>query len=221
MSAPEFKDVPEHHEILESTMPHHGWVWNLRSETFRYGDQELQREYIEHTSAVQILALDDQDRILFIRQYRHPVRARDWELPGGLLDDPSESALVTAQRELAEEADFQAVEWSVLVDFWTSPGGSSESIRIYVARGLSPTEEVFDREHEEADIEIAWVSLDDAVAAVLRGDLHNPAVTLGVLAANESRRQHWATLRPADSAWPTRSVAPEVLPRALTGGARA
>lgn len=220
-SAPEFRDVPETHEILESTTPYRGWVWNLRSETLRYGDNDIQREFVDHTGAVQIIALDEEERVLFIRQYRHPVRARTWEIPGGLLDAPGESALEAAKRELAEEADYAAANWSVLVDFWTTPGGSSESIRVYLATGLTPTTETFVREHEEADIETAWVGLDDAVAAILRGDLHNPAVCVGILAANESRRQNWQNLRDAEAAWPTRPDFPAVTPRALDGGKRA
>lgn len=216
-----FKDVPESHEIVESTTPYRGWVWNLRSETLRYGENEIQREFIDHTGAVQVIALDDEDRVLFIRQYRHPVRSRTWEIPGGLLDEPGEPALEAAKRELAEEADYEAAEWSTLVDFWTTPGGSSESIRIYIARGLTPSEQTFEREHEEADIEIAWVPLDEAVAAILRGDLHNPAVCVGILAANESRRQNWATLRAGDAEWPTRPDFPAVTPKALERGNRA
>lgn len=220
-SVPEFRDIPESHEIIESSTPYRGWVWNLRSETLRYGDNNIQREFVDHTGAVQIIALDDDDRVLFIRQYRHPVRSRTWEIPGGLLDAPGESALEAAQRELAEEADYVATDWSVLVDFWTTPGGSSESIRVYLARGITPSAEIFEREHEEADIEIAWVPLDEAVAAILRGDLHNPSVCVGILAANESRRQNWQTLRDGDAEWPTRPEFPAVTPKALEGGNRA
>lgn len=221
MNVSEFKDVPESHEVVESTTPFLGWVWNLRSETVRYGDNDIHREFVEHTGAVQIIAIDHDDRVLFIRQYRHPVRSRTWEIPGGLLDEPGESALEAAQRELAEEADYTASEWAVLTDFWTTPGGSSESIRVYIARGLQPADAVFEREHEEADIEIAWVPLDDAVDAILRGDLHNPAVCVGILAANESRRRNWQSLRDANADWPTRPEFPTVTPRALVGGKRA
>ncbi|MDJ1372388.1 NUDIX domain-containing protein [Gulosibacter molinativorax] len=218
---PEFKDIPEDHEVLESSTPYRGWVWNLRAETVRYGDGELQREFIDHTGAVQIIALDEEDRVLFIRQYRHPVRSRTWEIPGGLLDAPGESALEAAKRELAEEADYSASHWAVLVDFWTTPGGSSESIRVYLARGLKPTGETFARTHEEADIEVAWIPLEDAVDAILRGDIHNPAVSVGILAANESRRRNWETLRDENAEWPTRPEFPKVTPKALASGNRA
>lgn len=217
----ELRDVPERHEVRSEELVHRGWVWNLKSETAAYGDGEITREFIDHTGAVSVVALDEQDRVLLIRQYRHPVGFRQWELPAGLLDDPHESPLVAAQRELAEEADYAAEEWSLLLDFWTTPGGCNESIRIFLARGLTPTGRIFERVHEEADIETAWVPLDEAVAAILRGDLHNPAMLQGVFAANEARRRGWETLRPADAPWPTKSAGPSVLPRALADGNRA
>ena len=208
-------------EIVASETKLRGWVWNIAADTFRLGDAELTREYVDHTSAVAVLALDDDDRIVLIRQYRHPVRHRDWELPAGLLDAPGESPLETAQRELAEEADLTAREWHLLLDFFTSPGGSSESIRIFLARGLAPTAEAFARTAEEAEIVVARVGLDEALDGILAGELHNPAVLQAVFAAAESRRRGWSTLRPADSPWPTRSPFPSPVPRALAAGDRA
>ena len=160
------------------------------------------REYVDHTGAVAILAIDENDRVLLIKQYRHPVRAREWEIPAGLLDISGEHPLVAAQRELAEEADLVASEWNVLSEFSTSPGGSSEAIRIYLARGLSATAEAFAREAEEADMELRWVPLDDCVDAVLARRVQNPSLVLAVLAAHASRARGWVTLGSADEPWP-------------------
>lgn len=214
-------DQPESHPVTAAGMLHHGWVWNVVSESFRYGDTELTREFIAHTGAVAVLALDENDRALLLQQYRHPARSRDWELPAGLLDAPGEDPLDAAKRELAEEADLQASEWHLLLDFWTSPGGSNESIRIYLARGLQATAEAFNRQAEEADIRLAWIGLDEAIERIFAGQLHNPAALQALFAANESRRQNWATLRPADTPWDTRPEAQSVLPRAIAGGRRA
>ena len=219
--APSPRDERAEVEIVSTETKLHGWVWNITSDTFRLGDGELTREYLDHTSAVAVLALDDDDRLALIRQYRHPVRHRDWELPAGLLDAPAESPLETAKRELAEEADLAAREWHLLLDFFTSPGGSSESIRIFLARGLAPTPERYARTAEEAEIVVEWLSLDDAVDAILAGDLHNPAVLHAVLAASESRRRGWTTLRDPGTPWPTRSRFPSPTPRALVDGGRA
>lgn len=200
----EFRDEPASVDVVSRATVHEGYVWNIVSERFAYGDGEITREFVDHTGAVAVLALDDEDRALFIRQYRHPVRMRDWELPAGLLDAPGEDPLDAAKRELAEEADLVAAEWWVLQDFFTTPGGNNESIRIFLARGVSAAPEAFAREHEEADIEARWVSLDEAFEAVRAGAIHNPSAVIGVYAAHASRSRGWADLRPADAPWPTR-----------------
>lgn len=221
-TANEIADLYESHPVTVTDTVHHGWVWNVASDSISYGTDTIHREYIAHTSAVAILAMDAQDRVLLISQYRHPVRMRNWEIPAGLLDGgPDESPREAAVRELAEEADLQADTWHVLLDFWTTPGGSNESIRIFLARDLRPTAQPFARIHEEADIEHCWLDLDAAIDAVLDDRLHNPALLQALFAASESRRRGWRTLRDADAPWPTRS--PELLPvpRALEGGGHA
>ncbi|WP_223694838.1 NUDIX domain-containing protein [Leifsonia poae] len=179
-----------------------GRIWDVKRETFRYNDADITREYVDHTGAVAILALDDTDRVLLIKQYRHPVRHRDWEIPAGLLDITGEPPLTAAKRELAEEADLVADEWNVLAEFYTSPGGSDEAIRVYLARSVRPTADAFDREDEEADIEVRWVPLDEVVDAVLARRVQNPSLIVGVLAARAARESGWAQLGPADEPWP-------------------
>lgn len=182
-----------------------GRVWNLRRDEFAYGDGSIVREYVDHSGAVAILALDDKGRVLLIGQYRHPVGFRDWEIPAGLLDVPGEDPLEAAKRELAEEADLTAERWDVLSDFFTSPGGSDEAIRIYLARGLAPTPEAFARTEEEADIEVRWAPLDEVVDAVLARKLQNPSLVIAALAAAAGRAREWSTLGAADAPWPGRS----------------
>ena len=160
-------DEPAEVEIIRTERAFHGRVWDVRRDEFAYNGASIVREYVDHTGAVAVLALDDDDRMLLIKQYRHPVRMRDWEIPAGLLDIAGEDPLTAAQRELAEEADLAAAQWDVLGEFTTSPGGSDEAIRIYLARGLTATAEAFDRDEEEADIEVRWASLDEVVDAVL------------------------------------------------------
>ena len=100
--------------IVSSETAFTGKVWNIRRDVFEYSGESITREYMEHTGAVAVLALDDEDRVLLIKQYRHPVRVREWEIPAGLLDIEGEDPLVAAQRELAEEADLEASEWHLL-----------------------------------------------------------------------------------------------------------
>lgn len=196
------EDEPAPTALISSAVRFTGHVWDIRQDAFDYNGAEIVREYVDHPGAVAILALDDQDRVLLIQQYRHPVRMREWELPAGLLDVDGEHALIGAQRELAEETDVVAAQWNVLTEFYTSPGGSNEVIRIYLARGLSPAAEVFQRTEEEADMLTRWVSLDDAVDAALARRVQNPSLVLGVLAASAARARGWASLGPADLPWP-------------------
>ena len=168
------------------------------------GQEPVVREYTRHPGAVAVVVLRGEsggEEILLERQYRHPVKALLWEIPAGLLDIPGEDPRVAAQRELAEEADLVAKRWDVLVDYFTSPGGSTEPLRIFLARDLQDADEAFDREDEEATMEYAWVGLDDALTMVLDGRLHNPSAVIGVLATHAARARGWAGLRPANAPW--------------------
>lgn len=193
--------------VVETAVVHEGRVFDLRSDVVDLGDGgRVTREYLDHPGAVAIVALDADEQVLLLRQYRHPVRRELWEVPAGLLDVVGEDGRVAAARELAEEADLRAARWDVLVDYFTTPGGSNEALRVFLARDLSPVpdDERFEREAEELDIELRWVPLDDAVAAVLGGALHNPSAVVGILAAATSRAGGWTSLRPADAPWPER-----------------
>jgi ADP-ribose pyrophosphatase len=196
-------DEPYQPEIVSSETVFDGKIWDVRRDVFRYNGEEIAREYVDHTGAVAVLALDEDDRVLLIKQYRHPVRHRDWEIPAGLLDVHGEDPLTAVKRELAEEADLVAEEWNVLADVFTSPGGNDEAIRIYLARGVSAAPEAFAREAEEADIETVWLPLDDAVDAVLARTVHNAPLIIALLAARTAREKGWSTLGAADAPWPS------------------
>lgn len=189
-------------EIIRSDVAYAGRVWDIRSDTFVLEGDRVTREYVDHTGAVAVLALDERERVLLIKQYRHPIRMRDWELPAGLLDIHGESPLVAAQRELAEEADLVAETWDLLTEFMTSPGGSNEVLRVYLARGVGAAAEVFDRTEEEAGIEVRWVPLDDVVDAVLSRDLQNSILAIAALSAAAGRARGWSTLGDPNAPWP-------------------
>jgi 8-oxo-dGDP phosphatase len=194
--------------VVRSETAFHGLVWDVRRDTVDLGGgQTVTRELVAHTGAVGVIALNAADEVLLLRQYRHPVSAYLWEPPAGLLDVAGEDALVCAKRELFEEADLTADEWHVLLDFFNSPGGSTESFRCYLARGLHEVaaDERHAREDEERDMTASWVPLEEARDLVLAGRLHNPAAVSGILAAWAARTLGWDTLRPADAPWPERS----------------
>ena len=205
---PEVADEQTAPRVRSSETVHHGMVWDVRRDEIELADgQTVTREVIDHPGAVGVVVLDDHDRVLLLRQYRHPVRSYLWEPPAGLLDVAGEDPLLAVQRELAEEADLIADEWHVLVDYYNSPGGSTEAFRCYLARGLHdvPEAERHEREHEERGMVPAWVPLAEARDLVLAGQLHNPATVCGILAAAAARDAGWDSLRPADTPWPERS----------------
>lgn len=190
------RDEPFEVDVVAGERLLDGRIQSFQRETFLYNGERITRDFILHPGAVAVVALDESDRVAVIRQYRHPIRSREWEIPAGLLDVAGEDMLDAAKRELAEEADLAASEWSLLSHFAMSPGGSNEFARVYLARGLSATAP-FARTEEEADIEVEWVGLDDLVAAVLAGDLRNSILIVGVLATFAARASGWASLRSA------------------------
>ena len=193
------------YEVVRRRMEYDGALVRVRVDTVVQPDgSRAEREVAEHADSVAIVAVDDRQRVLLIRQYRHPAGQYLWGLPAGLCDKPGEPPLGTAQRELAEEADLRAGRWDTLIDWVLSPGGTSEAFRCYLARGVSPVPDAerHTREGEEQDMPAAWFGLDEVRDAVLAGRLHNPSLVVGVLTACAARDAGWSTLRPADAAWP-------------------
>lgn len=186
--------------VLGSSVLAAGRIATLRQDAVQLPDgRAVQREVVEHPGAVAIVALDSRDRVLMIRQYRHPARAMLWELPAGLRDVDGEPLLATAQRELLEEAGCRAGVWRVLSDYLSSPGISTERLRVYLARELTMVpagQREYVRHDEEAYLTVAWVPLADAVRRVLSGDLHNGVAIVGILSAYAAQREGWV-LRPA------------------------
>ena len=192
-------DSSGHWPVQSSEERLHGEIFSVRTDDVRMPDGEVAaRDVVVHPGAVAVLALDGDDRVLLVHQYRHPVGHLLWELPAGLRDVSGEPPLATAQRELAEETGWRAETWRTLADCFPSPGMTSERIRIYLARGVSeipPDERHFTRVEEEAGIEVAWVPLGDAAAAILAGDIHNQTAAVGILAAYAARADGFAGLR--------------------------
>jgi ADP-ribose pyrophosphatase len=193
-------------ELVGRESVYQGPVFEVLTDTFRLheGGDPVVRDYLAHPGAVAVVVLNDSGQLLLLSQYRHPVEMVLWEIPAGLLDVDGEDFAAAAARELAEEADLVAAEWHVLVDVLNSPGYSNEAIRIFLARGISavPAGERHQRTDEEAEIQLRWVELEDAVAGVLAGSLHNPSAVAGILAAAAARARGFASLRPADAPFP-------------------
>jgi 8-oxo-dGTP pyrophosphatase MutT (NUDIX family) len=189
LAADAVRDVAERWPVTSSEELASGGLVRLRRDQVRMPDGAIAgREVVEHPGAVGVVALNDAGHVLMIRQYRHPVGRLLWEIPAGLRDADGEPPLRTAQRELLEETGYRASRWHVLTDYFSSPGISTERLRVYLARGLEPAERRYVPEHEEAYLVLAWVPLAAAVTRVLAGDLHNGVAAIGILSAYAALR---------------------------------
>lgn len=171
--------------VTAHTRVYEGRIWDVvRDEVELDPGRRVERDYVQHPGAVAIVAVDDEDRMVLVQQYRHPVRRELWEVPAGLLDVEGEPPLETAKRELWEEADLRADEWEHLVDYFTTPGGSSEKLHVFVARKLRevPESERYERTDEELGMQARFVPVCDVVDSVLSGGIMNPSTVVGALA---------------------------------------
>lgn len=182
------RDVPESWPVESSADLHRdAWVLALRSDQVRrpgdHDEESFRRLVVEHPGAAVVLALDEHDRVLCIRQYRHPAQARLVELPAGVCDHPGEDPEQVARRELREEVALEAERWTHLLSTYSSPGYSAERIHYFLAEGLSPADRGdFELRHEEADLEEVWVPFAELVEAVLSGEVADGPVVQVVLA---------------------------------------
>jgi 8-oxo-dGTP pyrophosphatase MutT (NUDIX family) len=193
--------VAEHDfETVSSETVYTGRIFALRKDQVRMpGGKVAAREVVEHFGAVAVLAMDDSGRIPMIYQYRHPIGRRLWELPAGLLDVNGEAPHLTAARELKEEAGLQADTWQVLVDLDTTPGFSDESVRLFLATGLTQVDQP-EAHDEEADMTLDWIPIAEALRQVFSGDIVDSLAVAGILAAY-AVNQGAAQPRPVDAPW--------------------
>jgi 8-oxo-dGDP phosphatase len=199
--------VAEHvFEAISSEVLYSGKIFALRRDQVRMpGGKVVAREIIENFGAVAIVSMDDDGRIAMVYQYRHPVGRRLWELPAGLLDVHDEAPDLAAARELREEVGLEAKTWQVLVDLDSAPGFSDESVRVFLATGLTEVGRP-EAHDEEADMTMQWCPLAEAVQRVFTGEIVNSLAVAGILAAH-AVGEGVAEPRPIDVAWTDRSSA--------------
>jgi ADP-ribose pyrophosphatase len=199
--------VGEHvFETTSSETLHTGKIFALRADHVRMpGGNIVTREVIENFGAVAIVALDDDGRIPMVYQYRHPLGRRLWELPAGLLDVDGEAPHLSAARELREEVGLQAQTWQLLVDLDSAPGFSDESVRVYLATGLTEVDRP-EAHDEEADMTVEWYSIAEVVQRIFSGEIVNSLAVAGILAAY-AVSEGIAEPRPVDAPWTDRPSA--------------
>ena len=183
---PPLADEPLSWPVVGSAYLHKDdWVVAFRSDTIhrpQHPEDTFRRLVVEDPGAVIVLALDEQDRVVVIHQYRHPVQMRLVELPAGKLDQVGEDPVVAAQRELREEVGLLAREWTHLMTTYASPGITAETHALYLARDLEDVERDFDPHHEEAEMAVSRVPLAELVEAVLDGRVADAPLATAVLA---------------------------------------
>ena len=173
-------------KTVSSRLIFDGKVVHLYKDTVRLPDgAESVREYVKHIGAVCILPLTDDGEVILERQYRYAVRQILTEIPAGKLDAPDEDPLEAAKRELREETGATAREMIPLGDYYGSPAILGERIRMFLAKGLTFGETEFD---EDEFLEVFRLPLDEAEAAVLRGEIPDGKTQAAILRAAAMRR---------------------------------
>nr|WP_066635522.1 NUDIX hydrolase [Desulfolucanica intricata] len=167
-------------KTIDSKVIYQGKILNLRLDTVTLPNGNTgAREIVEHSGAVAIVAITDDQKVVLVKQYRHPVGEVLLELPAGKLES-GENPLQCARRELKEETGWEAAEWIELTTFYTSPGFSNEKMYLYLAKNLSYTGQKLD---EDEFVQVILMTLDDAVQRVLSGEIHDSKSIAGILAA--------------------------------------
>ncbi|HEY6935457.1 MAG TPA: NUDIX hydrolase [Marmoricola sp.] len=169
------------------------WVVAVREDAVQrpgHPEETFPRLVVEHPGAVIVLAVDEQERVCCLRQYRHAAGGVFVELPAGLRDNHGEDPLETAVRELREEAELQAADWRHLLTLRPSAGITSEEHVLFLARGLSHADRgSFPLLHEEAEMEVFWTPMAELVDAVLDGRVTEAPLAACVLAYDVLRRR--------------------------------
>ena len=180
--------------VVDSRVLHRGRYLEFRVDTIERADgSRSERDIAGHPGAVAIVAIDPDDRILLVRQWRTPAARVLLEIPAGTLDiDEATGAIenpdLAARRELEEETGYRAASWQRLASFWTAPGFASELMHLYLATELTaahPDERLGPDEDEHLRLERR--SLADALAAVDRGEIADAKSIVGLLWVDRRR----------------------------------
>jgi ADP-ribose pyrophosphatase len=194
MEPREVADRPASWPVVDSRDIHRDdWVVAVREDTItRPGrpDEAFKRIVVEHSGAVVVLAVDDDEHVVCLRQYRHVTGFEHIELPAGLRDAGDEPPVETAKRELLEEVELEAREWRRLLSTFPSAGIIDEVHEIFLARDLRPADRGdFSPHHEEAEMEVLRVPMAQLLDAVLAGDVREGPLVQAVLAYDVLKRR--------------------------------
>ncbi len=179
-------DDPLTEHTISSEVVHQGHYLQVRVDTIARADgSTAKRDIVGHPGAIAVLALDDDRRVLMVRQWRTAADEALLEIPAGTLDihdGVTEDPFVAAKRELEEETGHRAASWRKLAAFWTAPGFATELMHLYLATGIAGAA-ADDRlaPDEDERLELRAVPLDEAIGLALDGTLRDAKSILGLL----------------------------------------
>jgi 8-oxo-dGTP pyrophosphatase MutT (NUDIX family) len=167
--------------LLSTKSIYAGRVIQVNIERVRLpNDAVADLEIIHHPGGAAVVALEADERICLLRQFRHAAQAWLWELPAGKIDN-REPPLDTAHRELEEEAGVQAAEWRSLGDYYSSPGVFTEVVHLFLATRLTP---LALRPEAHEVFEVHWLPLEDALRMARDGEIRDGKSLVGVFRAH-------------------------------------
>lgn len=173
--------------VVDSRIVHRGRYLDVRVDTIERSDgSRSQRDIVAHPGAVTVVAIDDEDRVLLVRQWRTAAERSLLELPAGTLDvdrvtGTTEDPDAASRRELEEETGCRAGTWQRLAEFWTTPGFTTELMHLYLATDLQAADADRRLPEEDERLELERVPFDAAVAAVERGEIADAKSIVGLL----------------------------------------
>jgi len=184
---------PLEERVIDSNVLHRGRYLEFRIDTIERADgSRATRDVVGHPGAVAVIAIDDDDRILLVRQWRSPAGRALLEIPAGTLDvhgGVTEDPEAAVRRELEEETGQRARSWRRLTEFWPAPGFASEFMHLYLATDLeSITGDGRLAPDEDERLEVSRVSLDDALALVDGGGICDAKSIVAILWLDRLRR---------------------------------
>jgi len=179
-------DDPLRERLISSEVLRRSRVLEFRIDTVEAADgHRSTRDIAAHPGGVCVVAIDDEDRVLLVRQWRHAVGRALLEIPAGTLDRNPDGSIEehagAAARELEEETGSRAGTWRYLGAFYTAPGFTSELMHLYLATSLVPVHEGGLAPDEDERLELQALPFDEALAMVERGELPDAKTMVGVL----------------------------------------
>jgi ADP-ribose pyrophosphatase len=187
-------DDPLRERLVSSELLRRSRILEFRIDTIETPDgKRSTRDIAGHPGAVAVVAIDDADRVLMVRQWRHATGGPLLEIPAGTLDRHPDGSLedhaVAAARELEEETGSRAASWRYLGSFYTAPGFTSELMHLYVATGLTSSHEDGLRPDEDEHLELQAIPFAEALSMAMAGDIHDAKSMVGILMAARLREQ--------------------------------